>query len=210
MAKVKLFNIEGNTVGEIELNDQVFGVELKSHLVHEASIAQAANSRVAIAHTKTRGDVRGGGKKPWKQKGTGRARHGSTRSPIWVGGGVTFGPRKDRTFDLKINKKIRKQAICMVLSDRVRDDHFIVIESLVVEGGKTQSLNAILKKFPGISRSTLLVVNPKNMETRRAAQNIQKVTTIAPNSLNVNDLLRHEYIIAPQKEIEEITSTFSS
>ena len=103
MAKTTLFNAQGKAVSEIELSDAVFGVALKNHVVHEAYVAQLANSRVGLAHTKTRGDVRGGGKKPWKQKGTGRARHGSSRSPIWVGGGVTFGPRSDRDFTIKVN-----------------------------------------------------------------------------------------------------------
>jgi large subunit ribosomal protein L4 len=208
MAKVNLYNMDGKTVGELALNDKVFGVEVKPTLIHEASVAQDHNARVAIAHTKTRGDVSGGGKKPWKQKGTGRARHGSTRSPIWVGGGVTFGPRKDRTFDIKVNKKVRRKAICMVLSDRVNDEHLVALDVIASEGGKTKTLAAAIKKLPGAGRSTLLIVDPKNTEVRRAAQNIPKVTTIDPQSLNVNDLLRNEYIMVSQKDIDVIASTY--
>ncbi len=208
MAKVTLYKFDGSIAGELDLAPSVFDVKASSSLVHEASVAQMHNAREPLAHTKTRGDVRGGGKKPWKQKGTGRARHGSTRSPIWVGGGVTFGPRSERTFDVKINKKARRKAICMVLSDRVRDDHFIAVDALAVSGGKTQILSAALKKFPSTGRPVLMVIDAKNVEARRAAQNIQKVTTIAPNSLNVNDLLRFEYIIAGKSEIDLITETF--
>lgn len=210
MAKTKLFNSQGKTVGEIELSDAVFAVALKAHVVHEAYVAQLANSRVGLAHTKTRADVRGGGKKPWKQKGTGRARHGSSRSPIWVGGGVTFGPRSDRDFTVKINRKTRRAALCMVLSDRVANDHFIALEDLTLAEHKTRLLAAMLKEFPSATHQTLLVVDPKNTTVRRAARNIPRLTTIAPNSLNVRDLLHNEFVIAPKAEIESLTKTYGA
>ncbi|MEK7105548.1 MAG: 50S ribosomal protein L4 [Patescibacteria group bacterium] len=209
MAKVKVYNLEGKDVGELTLSSKIFDVAASPTVVHEASVAQMHNARQPLAHTKTRADVRGGGRKPWKQKGTGRARHGSTRSPIWVGGGVTFGPRSERTFDVKINKKMRRKAICMLLSDRVRENHFIAVENLGIEGGKTAKLVKALKALPiDARRSVLIVIDPKNMEARRAAQNLQKVRTIAPNSLNVNDLLRSGYVMAGKSEIELMTSTF--
>ena len=210
MAKTTLFNAQGKAVSEIELSDAVFGVALKNHVVHEAYVAQLANSRVGLAHTKTRGDVRGGGKKPWKQKGTGRARHGSSRSPIWVGGGVTFGPRSDRDFTIKVNRKVRRAALCMVLSDRVSDKHFIALEDLALADHKTRLLADVLKQLPSATHQTLLVVDPKNTSVRRAAKNLPGVTTIAPNSLNVRDLLHHEFVIAPKAEIESLTKTYSA
>lgn len=209
MAKVKLYKVDGTVAGELTLASNVFDVEANSALVHEASVIQSHNAREPLAHTKTRGEVRGGGKKPWKQKGTGRARHGSSRSPIWVGGGITFGPRSERTFDVKINKRARRKAICVLLSDRVREDHFLAMDELAVKEGKTSSLVKVLKALPiAARRSVMIVCDPKNVEARRAAQNIQKVTTIAPNSLNVNDLLKAGYIIAAKAEIETITKTF--
>lgn len=210
MAKTTLFNAQGKEVGELQLSDAVFGLPLKAHVVHEAYVAQLANSRVGLAHTKTRADVSGGGKKPWKQKGTGRARHGSTRSPIWIGGGVTFGPRNDRDFTIKVNRKLRRAALCMVLSDRVARDHFIALEDLALTEHKTRLLVEVLKQLPSSTRQTLLVVDPKNMAVRRAAKNIPGITTIAPNSLNVRDLLHNEFVIAPKAEIESLTKTYSA
>lgn len=210
MIKVKLYNLQGTVGGELTLSDVVFGVALKSDVVHEAYVAQLANARQSLAHTKTRGEVRGGGKKPWKQKGTGRARHGSTRSPIWVGGGVTFGPRSTRDFTIKVNRKVRRNALRMILSDRVRDDHFIALDALTLPQGKTRLLVQALKSLPAHERQTLIVVDPKNQQIRRAARNIPGVTTIAPNSLNVRDLLRHEFIMAAQAEIEMLTKTYGA
>lgn len=209
MAKVKLYNQEGKVVGDVELTPSIFEVEVSEHVVHEAVVAQLGNRRQVLAHTKTRGEVRGGGRKPWKQKGTGRARHGSRRSPIWVGGGITFGPRKNRNFSKKINKKVRRQAICMVLSDRVKDDRLVALEGLQIENGKTKLLVDVLKKLPSKDKKILLVVESKNMEVRRAAKNIPFVTTISPNSMNVLDLLRYPYIVAPKAEIETITKVYS-
>lgn len=211
MAKVKILKIDGTVAGELELSDKIFDVKARPGLVHEASLAQAWNARQPLAHTKTRADVSGGGKKPWKQKGTGRARHGSTRSPIWVGGGVTFGPRSERTFNVKINKRARRKAICMLLSDRLREDHFLAVDDLSIEGGKTSNLAKALSamKIDG-RRSVLMVVDPKNMAARRAAQNLPKVRTIAPNSLNVNDLLRSGYVVSGVGEIKTIEATYGS
>ena len=120
--KIKVYTQDGKETKELALNPAVFGVAVKESVVHQVMVAQMANSRVAIAHTKTRAEVRGGGRKPWKQKGTGRARHGSTRSPIWVGGGVTFGPRSDRNFSQKVNKKMKTKALFMCLSDKVNNN----------------------------------------------------------------------------------------
>ncbi|MBU4482340.1 50S ribosomal protein L4, partial [Patescibacteria group bacterium] len=147
MKKYLVYNSSGERIKEIELNSKIFGIEIKNSVVHQVAVAQMANSRVAIAHTKDRSEVRGGGVKPWKQKGTGRARHGSTRSPIWVGGGVTFGPTKDRNFSKKVNKKQKTKALFMCLSDKANNDLFILLDELNLENGKTQELIGVIKNL---------------------------------------------------------------
>src|SRR3989344_3231877 len=148
MATVKLYNQEGHPVGELVLEPTLFDVKPDAALVHAAVIAQEANARQVLAHTKGRGEVAGSGKKPWKQKGTGRARHGSRRSPIWIGGGVTFGPTKERNFSLKLNRKVRRKALAMVLSDKVVQEKLLAIDSLEMKEGKTKQIATLLKKLP--------------------------------------------------------------
>jgi len=143
--KTNIYNQKAEPVGEIELADKVFGMPANKNLVHQAVVAQMANSRQVLAHTKDRSEVRGGGKKPWRQKGTGRARAGSNRSPIWKGGGVTFGPRKNRNFSKKINKKMRKKAVLMALSDKVANGNLLVIEKLDIDGYKTKVFNKMIE-----------------------------------------------------------------
>ena len=147
---VQVYSQIGEKVGEMELNSKVFGMQPKESVVHQVAVAQLANSRAAIAHTKDRSEVRGGGVKPWRQKGTGRARHGSTRSPIWVGGGVTFGPTKDRNFSQKVNKKMKTKALFMCLSDKVNQDWLILLDKLNVADGKTREIADILKSLKGV------------------------------------------------------------
>ncbi len=150
MKKIQIYNQLGEKVKELELNSKIFGIEIKNSVVHQVAVAQMANSRVAIAHTKDKSEVRGGGKKPWKQKGTGRARHGSSRSPIWVGGGVTFGPTKDRNFSKKVNKKQKTKALFMCLSDKVNNNLFILLDKLNLAEGKTKEFVEILKNLKSI------------------------------------------------------------
>ncbi|MDD5071998.1 MAG: 50S ribosomal protein L4 [Patescibacteria group bacterium] len=142
--KINIYNQKAEVVGEMDLSDKVFGVPANKGLVHQAVVAQMANNRQVLAHTKDRSEVRGGGRKPWRQKGTGRARAGSSRSPIWTGGGVTFGPRKDRNFSKNINKKMRKKAILMVLSDKVANGNFLVMDKLEIDEYKTKVFNKII------------------------------------------------------------------
>lgn len=208
MAKVTLYNFEGKAVGEISLDASIFEVAADMAVVHEAVIAQQANSREVIAHTKGRGEVAGSGKKPWKQKGTGRARHGSRRSPIWVGGGITFGPTNQRNFTVKMNKKARRKALAMVLSDKVASNQFLAVETLATTEGKTKTLTAFLKNLPASNVSTLVVLEPANKLAARAARNLQKVATIPANSLNVVDLLSHERVIASRDAIDVLTATY--
>ncbi len=142
--KINIYNQKAESVGDIKLSDKVFGVKANEALVHQAMVAQMSNERQVLAHTKDRSEVRGGGRKPWRQKGTGRARVGSIRSPIWKGGGVTFGPRSDRNFKKDINKKMKQKAMLMVLSDRVMSGNFVVLDKLEVEGFKTSVFNKML------------------------------------------------------------------
>lgn len=192
MPNVSIYNAQGKSVGELELNAVHFGVKANPALIHEAVVAQQANARHAISHTKTKGEVSGGGKKPWKQKGTGRARHGSTRSPIWVGGGITFGPRGTRNYSVKINRKARQKAMFMVLSDKLVHQHLIVSEAFTLP--KTKELAKFIASLP-VSRTVLYVIPSSRPELVRAARNLDNVFVVTANALNVVDLLRYDYVV---------------
>lgn len=209
MAKVILYNQEGASVGELELAPTLFDVAPKQSLVHQAVVAQAANARIVLAHTKDRSEVRGGGRKPWRQKGTGRARHGSSSSPIWVGGGITFGPTSERNFSKRINKKTRRIALAMALTDKVASKKFVAVDTLVVAEPKTKLVAGMLKKLPGAGKKTLVVVEPGNQAFLRASQNLPKVSTISAKSLNVIDILSHDYLLASKQAVEVLTQTYS-
>jgi large subunit ribosomal protein L4 len=197
MTKVNVYNIDGNVVGEVELNPTIFEVSPEIGLIHRAVVAQMANKRRVIAHTKDRGEVRGGGRKPWRQKGTGRARHGSIRSPLWRGGGVVFGPTKERVYQQKINKKERRKALFMVLTDKVRSGQLILLDKLELPEIKTKKMAAILNKLPNKDQSTLIVLPENDQKITRSAANIPYVSTIDVRSLNVVDLLKYKYLLLP-------------
>lgn len=202
MAVVKLYNQDGKETGQVELDASLFDVAIEPGVVHEAVVAQMANSRVAIAHTKDRSEVAGTGKKPWKQKGTGRARHGSRRSPIWIGGGITFGPRNTRNFSVKINKQTRRKALAMVLTDKVKDGKFIVVEQLQVPEGKTKTLAQLLSKLPIAGKKTLILVEPENRDVSKAARNITNITTLPINTLNVVELLKKPNVLISREGVD--------
>ncbi len=208
MASVELYNTNGESQGSLSLDDTLFGVKVKKSLVHQAVVTQAANSRASIAHTKTRSEVAGTGKKPWKQKGTGRARHGSRRSPIWIGGGITFGPRSDRNFSLKMNKRARRSAIAMALSDKVANGRLVALETLTIDDGKTKALTAVLKKLPLAGKKTLIITEPVNKGVARAAKNVRGVETIPANALNVIDLLRFDQVVMTVPALEVIKTLY--
>ncbi|MBI2551049.1 50S ribosomal protein L4 [Candidatus Uhrbacteria bacterium] len=208
MAEVNLYNQEGQKVGVLPLDPSIFAVPINASFVHEAFVLQEANGRQVIAHTKDRGEVAGSGKKPWKQKGTGRARHGSRRSPIWVGGGVTFGPTSARVFGRKLNRQARRTALAMVLSDKVTAQKMIALESLVLPDAKTKQIASVLKKLPVHGKKVLLVLSSEEQNAVRAARNIPHVQTIRSSSLNVADLLRFEYVCATKSAVESITTVF--
>lgn len=208
MASVVLYNKEGKNVGNLDLEATLFQVELNPALVHEAVVAQTANSRQVLAHTKGRGDVRGADKKPWKQKGTGRARHGSRYSPIWRGGGITFGPTNERNFSKKLNKKAKRKALAMVLSNKLTQERFIAVEDLNLTEGRTKDLIAILKSLPLASSKTLVVLEPDNVSVIKAANNIPKVQTISAKSLNVVDLLAYDRVLATKEAVRVMTEVY--
>src|SRR5512133_1357625 len=207
MPNISIYNTQGKSVGEIELNAEHFGIKANPALIHEAVVAQQANCRRAIAHTKTKGEVSGGGKKPWKQKGTGRARHGSSRSPIWVGGGITFGPRSNRNYSIKINRKARKKAMFMVLSDKLANQHMIATETYTLP--KTKAFVSYIGSLP-VSRKVLYIVASSRPELVRAARNLENVFVVTANSLNVVDLLRYDFVIFEKDAIAAFESLHRS
>jgi large subunit ribosomal protein L4 len=217
--KVKLYNQKAEEVGEEKLSSDIFGIEAKAELVHQVVVAQNNNSRQVLAHTKGRSDVRGGGKKPWKQKGTGRARAGSSRSPIWIGGGVTFGPTKERNFSVKINKKMKRKALFMCLSDRVKEDNFILLDKFELKEVKTkkvvEALDKLNKKI--ISKkedkkdkmpSILIVLDKESDKVFKSAKNINKVSVIGAESLNVVDILKYKYLLTTVQAVESIEKVY--
>ncbi|MBU0597310.1 50S ribosomal protein L4 [Patescibacteria group bacterium] len=205
MPKVDLYNSTGEKSGEVELNDVVFGVKPKQSVVHQVYTALMANARQPWADTKTRGDVRGGGRKPWKQKGTGRARHGSIRSPLWKGGGVTFGPLKERNYKQKINKKLNQSATRMCLSGKVLDNKLIVLESFATDG-KTQVMSTLRDKLPGKGKTTMLLTGKKDEMVLRSANNLQKLDVGIAKDVSVVDLLHHQFIITTKEGIKSLES----
>ncbi len=198
-----LYNKEGEVIAKIELPDRIFGRSWNPDLVHQALRTQMVNRRENLAHAKGRGEVSGGGKKPWAQKHTGRARHGSIRSPIWKGGGVTHGPSKDKKFSLRINKKMKQGAILAVLSERYKEGEIKVIDSLAVES-KTKNLNSIINKFFSPKPSVLLVPRSENKGIYQVSRNLSKIKSLDPRSLNVYDLLRYKNILLEKEAITEI------
>lgn len=208
MKTVDTYNILGEKVGSQELNETVFAVEVKPETVQFVSNAQRANAFVPYAHTKGRAQIAGGGRKPWKQKGTGRARHGSSRSPIWRGGGITFGPTKFRNPFKKVNKKMRRSAIRMMLSDKVEHNAIFVIDSFENMTGKTKEIMTLLEKLPMNKKTALIAVGEKNLLLTRAAQNLEKVNTVLADSVNVGDLLQYQYLIVDSKGIEKMNEVF--
>lgn len=209
MAVVSLYNIKGDKVGSLTLDAGLFDVKPNPALIHEAIVAQQANSREAIAHTKTRGEVAGSSKRPWKQKGTGRARHGSTKSPIWVGGGISFGPRNDRNFSLKINKRAKRKALAMILSEKVATDRFIAVDTFELKDGKTKELVSILKNLPISKKKTLIILPPSQKDVAIAAQNLKGIATMPANTLNVVDLLKTDVVLISKEAVEMVTQIYT-
>src|SRR3989338_7557896 len=199
-----LYNQNADKVGSVSLPDKVFGLPMNEDLLQQVVISQMSNKRQNIAHTKERGDVRGGGKKPWKQKGTGRARHGSIRSPIWKGVGVTHGPTKERVLSLKINKKMRQGAMFAILSRKLKDGDIKVVESLEIDEPKTGKLSEILSNFAKDKQNFLIIPNTTSKNLYQASRNLKTVKSLDPRSLNVYDLLKYKQILVEKNAVEEM------
>lgn len=202
--KTEIYNLKGEIAGEIDLQDEIFARPWNADLVHQALLAQVANRRQPLAHTKNRGEVSGGGRKPWRQKHTGRARHGSIRSPLWIGGGVSHGPRNERVFAKKINRKMRRAAIAAILSKRLADKEIKIVESLNLEAPKTKILLDNLKPFFAEKPNALLVPSPENKNIYKASRNVPKLKALDPKSLNVEDLLKYKQILIDKNALAHI------
>lgn len=207
--KVKMYNLQGKATGELDLLDEVFNTPIKPEVVHEVYVAQNNNSRQPWADTKNRGEVSGGGKKPWKQKGTGRARHGSTRSPIWAGGGVAFGPTSDRNYKTKINNKKRRLAIKMCLTDKLQTGNLLVVEDFNFAAPKTKEFVAFLKTLPGTNKSWLVLSADKNDNLIRMTNNVKKVKTEMAAHINVVDLISKQTILGTKDALLKIQEIFN-
>lgn len=206
MANVTVYNIEGKKVDTLELNDSVFGVEINEHLVHMAVVQQLANKRQGTQSAKTRAEVRGGGKKPWRQKGTGHARQGSTRAPQWRGGGVVFAP-KPRDYSFKMNKKEKALAIKSALTSRVNAEKFVVLDQISFDEIKTKKMKAVLDNFK--VEKALLVLEQKNENVQLSAKNLPKVRTVLVNSINVYDILKYDTLVLTKGAIAQIEEVYA-
>ena len=206
MANVSVFNLEGNEVGTLELNDAVFGVEVNEHLVHMAVLQQLANNRQGSQKAKTRSEVRGGGRKPWRQKGTGHARQGSIRAPQWKGGGVVFAP-VPRDYSFKLNKKEKRAALKSVLTSRVQENKFIVVDELKMDEIKTKTFKGVLDNLN--AEKALVVLNDMDANVIASAKNIPTVKTTQTNELNVFDVLKYNTVVVTKDAVATIEEVYA-
>ena len=206
MANVSVYNIEGKEVGKIDLSDAVFGVEVNEHLVHMAVVSQLANNRQGTQKAKTRSEVSGGGRKPWRQKGTGHARQGSTRAPQWTGGGVVFAP-VPRDYSFKMNKKEKRAALKSALTSRVEENKFIVIDEINFEEAKTKNFANILKNLD-VSKA-LVVLEDDNKNAELSARNIADIKTAKTNTINVYDILKYNTVITTKAVVAKIEEVYA-
>ncbi|SHM85849.1 large subunit ribosomal protein L4 [Caldanaerovirga acetigignens] len=207
MPKVALYNMQGQQIGEVELSDSVFGVEVKPEVMHQVVVNYLANQRVGTASTKTRGEVRGGGRKPWRQKGTGRARHGSIRSPLWRKGGIVFGP-KPRSYKYTLPKKLKRLALKSALSAKVRDNEIIVVDQLTMDIPKTKEMVKVLANLNATTKSLIVLATP-DINVVKSARNIPGVTTTTANTLNVYDILNHEKVIMTMDAVKRVEEVYA-
>ena len=206
MANVAVYNMEGKEVDKIELNDSIFGVEINEHLVHMAVLQQLANKRQGTQKAKTRSEVRGGGRKPWRQKGTGHARQGSTRSPQWTGGGVVFAPTP-RDYSFKLNKKEKRAALKSALTSRVVENKFVVVDELKLDEIKTKKFVEVLKNLN--VEKALVVLNDMDEKVIASAANIPTVKTTMTNSINVYDILKYDSLVITKDAVAAIEEVYA-
>jgi len=209
----KIYNTEGEIVGETELPSEIFDVKINPDLVHQVVVSQMANKRKPIAHSKTREEVSGSGRKIWQQKHLGRARHGDIRAPIFRHGGIAHGPRKEKIYKVKIPKKVKRKALFMVLSQKVKDNELILLDDLKIEKPKTKLMAKIIQnlreKIENLKKGSVLIVIPKKDENLiLAARNIPKVGILEARNLNCLDLLNYKFLLVPKESVEKIKETF--
>jgi len=206
MATVPVKNIKGETVGSIELNDAIFGIEVNDHAVHMAVVQFLANRRQGTKSTKTRAEVRGGGRKPWRQKGTGRARQGSIRSPQWRGGGVVFAP-KPRDFSIKLNKKHKRLALKSALTDKVKRDKLVVLDAFDLPEIKTKTMASVCETLN--AQDALIVTAGSNKNVMLSARNIPGIKTAGVNTINVYDILRYDHFVVTKEAVEQMQEVYA-
>jgi large subunit ribosomal protein L4 len=224
--KIKIYNQQADSVSEQEVSSKVFALKISQDLIHQAMVAQMSNERQVLAHTKTKGEVSGGGRKPWKQKGTGRARAGSSRSPIWIGGGVIFGPTKDRNFKKKINRKMKQKALCMAISDRTASGQLAVIDKFEISDFKTKIFDKIITGFEqkvfgknelkgaqktkaDKHRSILLLNDQREDKIVNSARNLAGLTILNYENINLLDILKHKQLILTQGIAQKLSEQYS-
>ena len=206
MANVSVYNMEGKEVDKIELSDAVFGVEVNEHLVHQAVVLQLANNRQGTQKAKTRSEVSGGGRKPWRQKGTGHARQGSTRAPQWTGGGVVFAPTP-RDYTIRLNKKEKRLALKSVLTNCVNENKFIVLDELKFDEIKTKKMQAVLDAL-NVSKA-LVVLNENDTNVVKSASNIANIQTALTNTINVYDILKYNTVVVTKDAVKTIEEVYA-
>ena len=206
MANVSVFNMEGNEVGTMELNDAIFGAKVNEHLVHLAVVSQLANKRQGTQKAKNRSEVSGGGRKPWRQKGTGHARQGSTRAPQWTGGGMVFAP-VPRDYSMKLNKKEKRAALKSVLTSKVQENKFIVVDELKFDEIKTKAMKNVLANLK--ADKALVILNDNDQNVVLSARNIEGVETALTNTINVFDLLKHNTVVVTKAAVETIEEVYA-
>jgi large subunit ribosomal protein L4 len=206
MAKVSVFNMEGKEVGSMDLNDSIFAVEINEHLVHMAVVQQLANNRQGTQKAKTRSEVSGGGRKPWRQKGTGHARQGSTRSPQWTGGGVVFAPTP-RDYSFKLNKKEKRAALKSVLTSAVNENKFIVVDELKLDSIKTKDFAKVLTNLN--VEKALVVLDSNDQNVVMSAKNIPTVKTALTNTINVYDILKYNTVVVTKAAVDQIQEVYA-
>lgn len=212
--KFTVINLKGEKVKDLDLSDAIFGIKWNPELVHQVLTSQLANRRKPWAHAKGRGEVRGGGRKPWRQKGTGRARHGSTRSPLWIGGGKAHGPNKERNYSEKINKKMNRLAILSSLSKKIKDAEVKIVDGFNFNPPKTKTASTILRGVLDISKKSkkfdvLLISDSNNRELNRISRNLVKSKTLSADSLNVYDILNYKHILMEENSLAVISRHYS-
>lgn len=206
---VRVYNQEGKEVSSLALDRAVFGLPWNSDLVHRAVKTILANMRQVTASTKMRGEVSGGGKKPWRQKGTGRARHGSIRSPIWRGGGITFGPTSERNFKISINKKMARKALITAISGKVRDNELLVLNELNLSAPKTKEMAKIMASFPQI-KNGIFIINGKNEDIKKAGRNLANLKIIGMDNLNILDVLKYKFLVLTKDGVDYLSKKYGA